>query len=456
MFAEHGFEAARLDDVAARAGVAKGTLYLYFDSKEALFEALIRNAVSPIMEQVAMAAAAPDASPAKVIETFFALFEKQVLGTNRKLLLRLILAEGPRFPAIAEFYYREVVSRGLALMRGVAERAVRQGEFATDAPVRYPQLIVAPLLVAVLWDGLFADIDPLNVGGLLRAHREVLAGKPRKGSVMKPVVTAARTRILALSAVAAIGLAVAAFAYWREETARLEFQGWVEAYFIFVSPDEAGRVETLSVREGDTVTVGAPLFALDADLQRAAVAENEAAVTNARITFERAQELLKKAVGSQKVFDDAESALRTAEARLNSARTRLDRRRVVSPVAGTVQEVYFRVGEMVQAGRPIVSLLPPDNTRVRFFVPQATLPKVHIGDPIAVTLRRLRRRPRGARELHLGAGRVHAARHLQPGGALAARVPRRGHARNAPRSCASGQPVTVVLQPAAGVSHARK
>jgi HlyD family secretion protein len=197
-------------------------------------------------------------------------------------------------------------------------------------------------------------------------------------------MTKARTRLLALSVVAAVGLVAGAIALLREGAARDEFQGWVEAYFIFVSPDESGRVETLSVREGDAVTIGAPLFSLDADLQRAAVAENEAAVVNARITFERAQELLKRAVGSQKVFDDAEAALRSAEARLNSARTRLERRRVASPVTGTVQEVYFRVGEMVAAGRPILSILPPDNTRVRFFVPQAVLPGLHIGDRIAV------------------------------------------------------------------------
>ena len=101
-------------------------------------------------------------------------------------------------------------------------------------------------------------------------------------------MTPAKTRILAVSAVAAIGLAFAAFAYLRNGTAQLEFQGWIEAYFIFVSPDEAGRVETLAVREGDAVTAGAPLFALDAELQRAAVAETEAAVVNAKITFERA------------------------------------------------------------------------------------------------------------------------------------------------------------------------
>jgi AcrR family transcriptional regulator len=180
VFAAHGFEAARLDDVAARAGVAKGTLYLYFRDKEALFEALVRNAVSPLLEQMRRMASAPDISPLQALETFFAVFEKEVLGTERKLLLRLIMAEGPRFPAIAEFYYREVVSHGLAMMRALSGRAVREGAFATDAPARYPQLIVAPLLVAVLWDGLFAKIDPLDVGGLLDAHREVLTGKARK------------------------------------------------------------------------------------------------------------------------------------------------------------------------------------------------------------------------------------------------------------------------------------
>jgi AcrR family transcriptional regulator len=181
VFAERGFEAARLEDVAARAGVAKGTLYLYFRDKEALFEELVRGAVSPLIEAVSQAASAADVPAHAVLETFFDLFQKEVLGTKRKLLLRLIIAEGPRFPRIAEFYYREVVTRGIALMRGVAERAVRKGEFAGDAVARFPQLIVAPLILAVVWDSLFARIDPLDVAGLLRAHRQLLAGKARRG-----------------------------------------------------------------------------------------------------------------------------------------------------------------------------------------------------------------------------------------------------------------------------------
>jgi AcrR family transcriptional regulator len=181
-FAERGYAAARLDDVAARAGVAKGTLYLYFEHKEALFEQLIRSAVSPVMDRFAKIAEAADLSPLAVLDAFFALFQKEVLGTNRKLLLRLILAEGARFPALAEIYYREVVTRGLRLMRRTAERARKQGAFPTDATARYPQLIIAPLLLAVIWDSLFSRFHPLDVGGLLRAHREVLRGKAQKAA----------------------------------------------------------------------------------------------------------------------------------------------------------------------------------------------------------------------------------------------------------------------------------
>ena len=104
------------------------------------------------------------------------------MGTERKLLLRLIIAEGPRFPAVAEFYYREVVSRGLKLMRALAERAVARGELLSDGPARFPQLIFAPLLLAVIWDGLFSKTDPLDVAGMLRAHREVLTAGPRRGA----------------------------------------------------------------------------------------------------------------------------------------------------------------------------------------------------------------------------------------------------------------------------------
>jgi HlyD family secretion protein len=162
------------------------------------------------------------------------------------------------------------------------------------------------------------------------------------------------------------------------------FQGWIEADLIFVGPDEAGRIETLSVREGDAIAQGAPLFSVDPDLQNADVAMAEAAVTNARHAFERAQALLKTAAGTQRALDEAEAALRSAEARLASARTRLARRKVSSPVAGSVQQIYYRPGEVVPAGRPVVALLPPGNIKVRFFVPEAVLPKIQLGETVNI------------------------------------------------------------------------
>jgi len=179
VFSEHGFEAARLDDIAVRAGVAKGTLYLYFDDKEGLFEEVVRSAVNPILERLSVLAAAPDISADKTLAALFSIFQKEILGTKRKLVIRLIIAEGPRFPRIAEFYYRNVVARILPLLAEVAERAVGRGEFSSDAYARYPQLIAAPLLLAVVWDSLFASIRPLDVEDFFHAHHQALAGQTR-------------------------------------------------------------------------------------------------------------------------------------------------------------------------------------------------------------------------------------------------------------------------------------
>jgi AcrR family transcriptional regulator len=179
VFSECGFEAARLDDVAARAGVAKGTLYLYFDDKEQLFEEVLRSAVSPVLKRLSAFATASDMPVAKVLDGLFSVFESEVLGTKRKFLIRLIIAEGPRFPRIAEFYYRNVIARIMPLIAKVAERALERSEFSTDAYARYPQLIAAPLLLAVIWDALFATFKPLDVTDFLRAHRQALTGKPR-------------------------------------------------------------------------------------------------------------------------------------------------------------------------------------------------------------------------------------------------------------------------------------
>ncbi len=165
----------------------------------------------------------------------------------------------------------------------------------------------------------------------------------------------------------------------------LTVQGWIEAEFVFVGPDEQGRVETLSVREGDKVEKGQPVFTVDEDLQQADLHSAEAALANANQALMRAETLLKNKTGTQATFDQAQATQRQAEALVRQMQTRLARRKLVSPVSGTVQQVYYRPGELVPAGRPVISLLPPSNIKVRFYVPETSLAQIAYGDEVLVS-----------------------------------------------------------------------
>jgi HlyD family secretion protein len=163
------------------------------------------------------------------------------------------------------------------------------------------------------------------------------------------------------------------------------YQGWVEADMIFVSPDEPGRIIKLNVREGDQVKVGAPLYSIDDDLQKADLNQNNATLANAQQIYDRAAALSKTGSGTQANFDSAVSALRVAEARVATSQTRLMRRSGFAPVSGSIQQIYFREGEMVPAQRPVLSIMPPGNIKVRFFVGEPDLPKFALGDEVRVT-----------------------------------------------------------------------
>ena len=174
VFAEKGFADARLDDVAARAGVAKGTVYLYVPSKQALFEALIRSGIAVPIETIEQRVARLDLPIEAVLRMIFGFIRQEVLGTRRHEIARLVITEAGRFPEIAEFYHREVVSRGMRMLRDVAERAAARGEIRSDELARFPQLAMAPALVAILWANLFQRIDPIDVEAMLEAHLRLL------------------------------------------------------------------------------------------------------------------------------------------------------------------------------------------------------------------------------------------------------------------------------------------
>ncbi|MCK9917894.1 TetR/AcrR family transcriptional regulator [Microbacteriaceae bacterium K1510] len=177
-FSASGFEAARLDDVAKRAGVAKGTIYLYFRDKEALFQELIREMLTPLVGTVE-AMGATDLPLSEVARHIADLFMREVYETRRKDVIRLMIAEGRRFPKLAEFYHREVLSRVIAAVRALLTRAAARGE-AAPGLVEFPQLIVAPGLIAIIWNGLFERYDPLDVRAMMQTHIELLFGARRE------------------------------------------------------------------------------------------------------------------------------------------------------------------------------------------------------------------------------------------------------------------------------------
>jgi len=180
-------------------------------------------------------------------------------------------------------------------------------------------------------------------------------------------------------------LALAAVLAGCDERRDPGYQGWVEADMIFVSPDESGRVTKLNVREGDEVKTGMPLYSVDDDLQRADLNQNKATLANAQQTYDRAASLSRTGSGTQANLDAAVSALRVAEARVNTSQTRLARRSGFAPVDGTIHQIYFREGEMVPAQRPVLSIMPPGNMKIRFFVAEPDLPNLAIGDEVRVT-----------------------------------------------------------------------
>lgn len=172
-FTTKGFAATRLDDVAKRAGVAKGTIYLHFKDKEALFQELVRTALGPVVVRISNPPIGTGSARA-LMEGLAAMFVHDVISTKRGDILRLIISEGTRFPALADFYYNEVIAHGIAGMRKLIEYGIARGEIRNPRVVEFPQLMVAPLLVSVIWQGMFARHEPLDVAAMLKVHFDLI------------------------------------------------------------------------------------------------------------------------------------------------------------------------------------------------------------------------------------------------------------------------------------------
>ncbi len=165
LFIERGFAATRLDDVAKRAGVSKGTLYLYFDSKEDLFKAVIREGYVAPLAEAEQFLATFEGSSSDLIREIFRRWWVQVGATDQAGMTKLIIAEAGNFPELARFYHDEVIQRSHALLDHAIKRGIARGEFRDVGHEYSGRISCAPMVMMMLWKHSFApcvdhQIDP--------------------------------------------------------------------------------------------------------------------------------------------------------------------------------------------------------------------------------------------------------------------------------------------------------
>ena len=162
------------------------------------------------------------------------------------------------------------------------------------------------------------------------------------------------------------------------------FQGYVEGEFVYVASPLAGQLESLKVQRGDQVKAGDSLFALDEIAEKAALDMAGAAMILSEAEFARQDKLLRTGPAAAQDYDRARSARDQDRQRVAQAEWNFNQKRQAAPQPGLVYDTLFRQGEWVAAGKPVVALLPPQNIKVRTFVPETQVGAIHYGDTTRV------------------------------------------------------------------------
>jgi AcrR family transcriptional regulator len=151
LFVERGFASTRLEDVARRAGVSKGTLYLYFTNKEELFKAVVRDSIVPVIGAAEDIIARFEGHSADLLRSVMGDWWQRLGVTKASGISKLVMAEAGNFPDIACFYQEEVISRGTNMISSMLVRAVERGEFRPIDVAVMTQVLIAPMLMLMTW-----------------------------------------------------------------------------------------------------------------------------------------------------------------------------------------------------------------------------------------------------------------------------------------------------------------
>lgn len=169
-FRTNGYAATRLEDVARQAGIAKGTIYLYFTDKEQLFRAVIRSLVPSGFDVLSGTPSGPARELLRDLLTH--MYGLVVKNERARSVIRMLIAESGKFPQLADIHYREVVRPGMKAIRQVIQRGIASGEFRQTNAAQFPQVVIAPGILATMWKLLFAERHPLDLDAFLQAHVE--------------------------------------------------------------------------------------------------------------------------------------------------------------------------------------------------------------------------------------------------------------------------------------------
>lgn len=176
LFIENGFAATRVEDIAKRAGLSKGAVYLYFPSKEAIMEALVKRSIVPITERAAAAVGQFEGTPREAFMLLFALLSERLSDPRVVAIPKLMVRELAKFPELADMYRREVIERGLPIIMAIVQRGIDSGLFRPVDPEYAVRTILGPIAMHLLLAEIFGVVPKggLNLSKLVESHIDIL------------------------------------------------------------------------------------------------------------------------------------------------------------------------------------------------------------------------------------------------------------------------------------------
>ena len=174
-FSRNGYATTTLEAIAERAGVTKGTIYVYFENKEHLYISMVREVTKATLDTVHDMFASHDGSTADLLRAQFSfIYQHIVADRRRREVVRMLIAEAPRFPALADRYHEEILKPCLDMLRQAIQRGIDRGEFRKSAIVDSPQVVIAPIALVDLWMMMFDERQPLDLKAYFNAHLDLV------------------------------------------------------------------------------------------------------------------------------------------------------------------------------------------------------------------------------------------------------------------------------------------